>query len=38
MDSFRIELVSIASVQRFPDDTPNSFTKFSPEYLNLEDQ
>ena len=38
MDSFTIELVSNASGEFFPDNTLSSFTKFSPEQLNLERQ
>ena len=38
MESFTIELVSIASAQLFPDNTLSSFTKFLPEQLNLDGQ
>ena len=38
MDSFTIELVSIASGELFPDNTLSSFTNFLPEQLNLEGQ
>ena len=38
MESFTIELVSIASAQLFPDKTLRSFTNFLPEQLNLECQ
>ena len=38
MDSFRIELVSNASGELFPDNTLSSFTNFLPEQLNLEGQ
>ena len=35
MESFTIELVSIASAQLFPDNTLSYFTNFLPEQLNL---
>ena len=38
MESFTIELVSIASAQLFPDNTLSSYTKFLPGQLNLEGQ
>ena len=38
MDSFTIELVSIASGELFPDITLSSFTNFSSEQVNLEGQ
>ena len=38
MESFTIELVSIASAQRFPDNALSSFTNFLPEQLNLDGQ
>ena len=38
MDSFTIELVSIASGELFPDNTLSSFTNFSSEQVNLEGQ
>ena len=38
MDSFTIELVSNASGELFPDNTPSSCTNFLPEQLNLEGQ
>ena len=38
MDSFRIELVSNASGELFPDNTLSSFTNFLPEQVNLEGQ
>ena len=38
MDSFTIELVSIASGKLFPDSTLSSFTNFLPEQVNLEGQ
>ena len=38
MDSFTIELVSNASGELFPDNTPSSFTNFLPEQVNLEGQ
>ena len=38
MDSFRIELVSNASAELFPNNTLSSFTNFLPEQLNLEGQ
>ena len=38
MDSFRIELVSNASGDLFPDNTPSSVTNFLPEQVNLEGQ
>ena len=38
MDSFTIELVSNASGELFPDNTLTSFTNFSPEQVNLEEQ
>ena len=38
MESFTIELVSNASGELFPDNTPSSFTIFLPEQLNLEGQ
>ena len=36
MDSFTIELVSIASSGLFPDNTLSSFTNFLPDQVNLE--
>ena len=36
MESFTIELVSIASAQLFADKTLSSFTNFLPKQLNLE--
>ena len=38
MESFTIELVFIASVQLFPDNTINYYTNFLPEQLNLKSQ
>ena len=38
MDSFTIELVSNAFGELFPNNTPSSFTIFSPEQVNLEGQ
>ena len=38
MDSFTIELVSNASGELFPNNTPSSFTNFLPEQVNLEGQ
>ena len=38
MDSFTIELVSIASGELFPEITFSSFTNFLPEQVNLEGQ
>ena len=38
MESFTIELVSIASAQLFADKTLTSFTNFLPEQLNREGQ
>ena len=38
MESFTIELVSIASPQLFPDNTLSSFTILLPEQLSLEGQ
>ena len=38
MDSFTIELVSIASSELFPDNTLSSFTNFLPVQVNLEGQ
>ena len=38
MDSFTIELVSIASSEMFPDNTLSSFTNFLPDQVNLEGQ
>ena len=38
MESFTIELVSIASAQLFPDNALSSFTNFLPEQLNLDSQ
>ena len=38
MKTFTIELVSKASAQLFPDNKLSSFTKFSPEQLNLKGQ
>ena len=38
MESFSIELVSIASAQLFPDFTLSSLTNFLPEHLSLEGQ
>ena len=38
MESFTIELFSIASAQLFPDNTLSSFTNFLPEQLNLDGQ
>ena len=38
MDSFTIELVSIASGELFPNNTLSSFTNFLPEQVNLEGQ
>ena len=38
MESFTIELVSIATAPLFPDNTLSSFTNFLPEQLNLDGQ
>ena len=38
MDSFKIELVSNASSQLFPNNTLSSFTNFLPEQVNLDGQ
>ena len=38
MESFTIELVSIASGELFPDNTLSSLTNFLPEQVNLEGQ
>ena len=38
MESFRIELVSNASGEFFPDNTLSFFTNFLPEQVNLEGQ
>ena len=38
MDSFKIELVSNASGELFPNNTLSSFTNFLPEQVNLEGQ
>ena len=38
MESFTIELVSIASGELFPDNTLSFFTNFLPEQVNLEGQ
>ena len=35
MDSFKIELVSNASGELFPDNTLSSFTKVLPKQVNL---
>ena len=36
MDSFKIDLVSNASGELFPDNTLSTFTNFSPEQVNFE--
>ena len=38
MGSFKIELVSNASAELYPNETLSSFTNFRPEQLNLEGQ
>ena len=38
MESFKIELVSNASAQLFPDNTLSTFTNFLPDQLNLDGQ
>ena len=38
MDSFKIQLVSNASLKLFPDDNLSSFSNFHPEHVNLDGQ